>query len=99
MATPSTMDPELSHLLGLAAAEIRQKPNDVFMSPRFDMTYDLAASIEEAKGRLANGDVAAGNELYLIFLPTSDWDDAGGSQEMANRLCELLKPYFRSPKQ
>nr|MDO8108829.1 hypothetical protein [Candidatus Sigynarchaeota archaeon] len=34
---------------------------------------------------------AALQELHEIFLPTSDWDDAGGSSAIANEILALLK--------
>jgi hypothetical protein len=83
-------------LLALAVAEIRSSPNDVFMSSAFDMTHDLATFIEHSSARLSTGDVTAGHDLLMVFLPTSDWDDAGGSQSIANRVCEFLEPYLIS---
>jgi hypothetical protein len=86
-------------LLSLAAAQLRSSPNDLFMSPVFDKTHDLAAFIEQSAARLLSGDVTAGDGLLMVFLPTSDWDDAGGSQDIANRACEFLEPYLiPSPK-
>ena len=94
MSAPSTPDPELMRLLAMAAAEIRSAPNDVFMSPRFNKTHDLAKFIEQSAARLSTGDVTVGHDLLMVFLPTSDWDDAGGSQSIANRACEFLEPYL-----
>jgi hypothetical protein len=94
MSAPSTPDPQLMRLLAMAVAEIRSSPNDVFLSPVFAKTHDLAAFIEQSAARLSAGDVAAGHDLLMVFLPTSGWDDAGGSQSIANRACDFLEPYF-----
>jgi hypothetical protein len=65
------------------------------MSSRFDKVHDLAAFIEQSAAHLSAGDAAAGHDLLMVFLPTSDWDDAGGSQEIGNRACGLLEPYSK----
>ncbi len=33
-------------------------------------------------------------ELWAIFAPTSVWDDSGGSEELANKIFELIKKCF-----
>ena len=96
MSTPSAPDPELMRVLSLAAAQLRGFPNDVFMSSRFNKIYDLAAFIEQSAARLSTGDATAGHDLLMVFLPTSDWYDAGGSRNVANRACKFLEPYFKS---
>jgi hypothetical protein len=30
-------------------------------------------------------------EIKMIFLPTSDWDQANGDPEIANRICNLME--------
>ena len=34
------------------------------------------------------------NELWGIFAPTSDWDDSGGSNDLADEINELTKKLF-----
>src|SRR5947209_11213770 len=92
---PSSPNPELMRVLGLAAAELRGFPDDVFMSSLFNKIHDLAGFIEQSAARISAGDVTAGHDLFMVFLPTSDWDDAGGSQDIANRACKFLEPYFK----
>jgi hypothetical protein len=33
-------------------------------------------------------------ELWGIFAPTSVWDDSGGSEELANKIFDLIKKIF-----
>jgi len=47
--------------------------------------YDLKESIE-----FTSIVKAAIQEIHEIFLPTSDWDDAGGSAAIANEILALL---------
>jgi hypothetical protein len=93
MTTPMQPDPELLRLLDMAAEQLRCFPNDEIGAPRFANSHDVAEFIEESTRRLREGSVEAGHELLRVFLPTSDWDEAGGTQDIANRLCELLEPY------
>ena len=39
---------------------------------------------------LSGGDNDAAKDLWLVFAPTSDWDDAGGSRDLANNVFERL---------
>ena len=64
------------------------------MSTMHDTTHEVAEAIERFASRLLDGDIRAGHHLLMIFLPACAWDDSGGSQDIANRLCELLAPYF-----
>jgi len=74
-------------------SELRHSPKDIIMSSRFERTHDLANHLEQLTDRLIGGDPAAGGELYLAFLATSDWEDVCGSDELGDRLVEALSPY------
>ena len=84
----------LIELLQLAVEELRDRPNEIIMSTQFSSTSNLADFIEQAASRLMSGDLKAGHELFIVFGPTCDWDDAGGSRNLADLACELLEPYF-----
>lgn len=96
MTTPLQPDPELLRLLKMAAEQLRCFPNAEIESSRFARSHDVAEFIEESTAQLQAGRLEAGHDLLLVFLPTSAWDDAGGTQDIANRLCELLEPYQNS---
>lgn len=94
MKPPPEPNPELLRLLEMASAQLRCFPDEIIMSSAFDTSHEVAEFIDQSASRLRAGDSKAGRDLLMLFLPTGDWDDAGGSQDIANRLCELLDPYF-----
>jgi len=55
----------------------------------------LADRINALAARLEDGDMAATEELFGLFAPTTAWDDAGGSVETGNRVFELLRPMLK----
>lgn len=91
---PSEPSTETLRLLREAITEIRSYPNDVIMSSRFERAHDVADYLERLINALMAGDSAAGRELYMVFNATGSWDDAGGSHELGNQLCEALRPYY-----
>src|SRR4051794_19319361 len=84
----------LAQFLAQAVEELRQGQTKPALPLRASSKLRLAAAIEEAAASLADGDPAAVGTLYLMFAPQSDWDDAKGSLELGNRLCELLHPLW-----
>ena len=88
------LEPNLPQLLPLAVAELRRNQPKPSLPLQLPAPLKLANSIEEATARFLQGDDSAAGTLYLIFAPQSDWDDAGGSQELGNQLCSLLHPHW-----
>lgn len=87
--------PETVRLLRDAISELRDQPNDLTMSRRFERVHDLADALDELTSKLLAGDLEAGLQLYIEFAPTSSWDDVGGSQQRGNELCEALRQYWK----
>ncbi len=88
----------LFQLLNEACAELRGRKGDITVFSHYDSYGAFADHIQEQMHRLTrhranmNEDFkSALVELYEIFLPTSDWDDAGGSLPLANQLLAILK--------
>lgn len=90
---PTTPSAETLHLLERAIAELRELPNELIMSSRFEHSHDVADYLEKLTKRLIEGDVEAGRKLLTAFCATSDWDDACGSHELGNQLLLALMPY------
>ncbi len=68
------------------------------MAAAGDATYigdfDTCAALGRFLGECAT-ELQAGNRdnlerLWFIFAPTCDWDDAGGSQDIGNRVFAIL---------
>lgn len=91
----------LIELLHAAANEMEQRPNDSIFSSTIDNCGELARQIRAAIIQLEQGNFEVGKELWGIFAPTSVWDDAGGSMDLANeiflRLSELFPPSKSNP--
>ena len=77
----------------MASEQLRCFPDHSITSHPYYSAYAVADGIEELSSEFQNGNTQAAKDLHTLFLPESSWDDAGGSQDIANRLCELLKPY------
>lgn len=97
-AIPTTPSAETLCLLEQAIAELREFPNELIISSRFERSHDVADHLEKLTNRLIDGDVEAGRELLTAFCATSDWDDACGSHELGNRLVLALMPYRPSTR-
>jgi len=64
-------------------------------SERFIDAKDFHKSLNDAISSFENGNDSVLKDMYLWFLPTSDFDDFVGfaGMEVANELCELIKKY------
>jgi hypothetical protein len=89
---------QLAELLAFAVEELRCKQLKPALPMRLPRELILAASIEEAAALHASGDPSAIGTLYLMFAPQSDWDDANGSMDLGNRLCEVLHPLWKATR-
>ena len=89
---------ETQHLLSLldkAAAEmlsLGDQPTFTF----FDTCEVVGNFIADISNKIKKGDLDEISKLWHVFLPTGIWDDSGGSQEIANEICEILNRNYRS---
>lgn len=82
-------------LLAEAAAEMKGLGDRVTLWSKYDTCQDLGEFLEKCVKRLANGNEEDIRELWGIFAPTSDWDDSGGSEALANKIFKLLEILYR----
>ena len=61
----------------------------------FDTCEDVGKFIVDIANKIKNGELDEISKLWHIFLPTGIWDDSGGSQEIANEICEILNRIFK----
>ncbi len=86
------MDEEILNLLSLtdkAAVEMISYGNKSTFT-FFDSCADVGNYIKETADRVRNGELEEISKLWYIFAPTGVWDDAGGSQEIANQIFEII---------
>jgi len=85
--------PELIDLLKQAAQEMIAKgPLDTITE--YDTCENLGVYLNETVTKLEQEKEIDVFELWGIFAPTSVWDDSGGSEEIANKIFELIKKCF-----
>jgi hypothetical protein len=53
--------------------------------------HELARELRQLVDAARTGDTTARTDLLVHFLPTSSWDDAGGSQPIANSILRGLE--------
>jgi hypothetical protein len=88
---------EIQHLLSLldkAAAEMLSYGEEPTFS-YFDTCEDVGLFIQNIVTKAKNGELEELSKLWYIFAPTSVWDDSGGSQEIANKIFEILNTKYR----
>ncbi len=85
----------LISLLAEASIEMKNLGDKATLWSNYDTCQDLGNFIEKAKTRLAKNDKTDVAELWSIFIPTSDWDDSGGSMILANKIFELLNKLYK----
>lgn len=91
-------EPRLFQLLNDACAELRGRKGDISLFSHYE-SYDQFANhiqqqiilLQRHRAEMNGAFKAALVELYEIFLPTSDWDDIGGSLPLANEILTFLK--------
>jgi hypothetical protein len=92
---------KLIALLRRACDEITSKEGDISVYSSYASNAAFADHIKQQIELLEQHDVkesresvsmikATIQEVYEIFLPTSDWDDAGGSMAIANEIVSIL---------
>ncbi len=93
---------KLLDLLRRAADEMLKKEGKISIYSTYDTYKAFADHIMAQVALIEQNDAdsspaavkwfkAGFHEAYLIFLPTSDWDDANGSAALANEIMALLK--------
>jgi hypothetical protein len=99
---------KLLELLKGANDELLGKEGDISLYSSHDSYLSFANDISSQALVLEQNDAdlageslrkikAAIQELYEVFLPTSDWDDAGGSASIANEILAILKKIMGYP--
>ncbi len=88
----------LLQLLKDACTELRGRKGDISLFSHYKSFGEFADHIEfqidclpRHRAKMDAVFKAALGELYEIFLPTSDWDEAGGSLPLANQILAILK--------
>jgi hypothetical protein len=84
---------QLVALLHRAAAEMLAA-GEAFYLGKHDTCAGLGRFISASTEALVSGDSLAAKELWFVFAPTCDWDDAGGSLDLANTIFELLDQVY-----
>ncbi len=85
--------PELIDLLKQAAQEMIAK-GPLSTLTNYDTCENLGVYLNETVKKLEQEKEIDVFELWGIFAPTSVWDDSGGSEEIANKIFELIKKCF-----
>lgn len=91
------MDIDIQNLLSLldkAAAEMIIY-GDQSTFTFFDTCEVVGNFIADISNKIKKGNLDEISNLWHVFLPTGIWDDAGGSQEIANEICEILNNDFK----
>lgn len=84
---------ELIDLLKQAAQEMIAK-GPLSTLTNYDTCENLGIYLNETVTKLEQKKEIDAFELWGIFAPTSVWDDSGGSEELANKIFELIKKGF-----
>ena len=84
---------ELIDLLKQAAQEMIAK-GPLSTLTEYDTCENLGVYLKKTETKLEQEKEIDVFELWGIFAPTSVWDDSGGSEELANKIFELIKKCF-----
>lgn len=84
----------LESLLERAAGELEEIPDHSDMMSHYDSAAQLAEFIRSCVPKLKDNSISDEDlhELYMIFLPTSEFDDYGGSASLSDAICLKLGP-------
>jgi hypothetical protein len=74
-----------------AAAELTGDAGALLLAGRYGTKGEFAQHLMRAADAIACGDLASLNELALIFAPTGEWDDAGGSVTTGNDVYDRIR--------
>lgn len=91
------MDEETKRLLSLLkeAAEEMNAYGEKPTFSHFDKCKDIGLFIQDIADKMRNGEMDEVSELWYIFAPTGVWDDSGGSEEIANKIFEILSRKYK----
>ena len=92
------MDKEIQSLLSLldkAASEMIIHGDEPTFS-YFDTCEDVGNFIADITNKIKIGELDEISKLWHVFLPTGIWDDSGGSQGIANEICEILNRNYKT---
>jgi hypothetical protein len=84
----------LAWLLRRAATEMRGRGSDEIPFTKFRSTLEFADFLDSAAGRVRGGDTTDGKDLWQLFAPTCDWDNADGSLRMGNLIFRAVSRRF-----
>jgi hypothetical protein len=82
---------ELVAGLRRAAAELSSDADTLLLIGRYGTKGEFAQHLTRASEAIEGGDLTSLNELALIFAPTGEWDDAGGSVTTGNDVYERIR--------
>jgi hypothetical protein len=85
---------ELARLLHLAGREMSERGDASILSD-FDTCASLGTFLTEAASLVETRKNIPKTTLWRIFAPTCDWDDAGGSQAVANSIFVIISDEWR----
>jgi hypothetical protein len=85
---------QLVSLLRAAATEMLAAGEAPYLGEH-DTSAGLGQFIASKTDALSSGDESAARDLWHVFAPTCDWDDAGGSRDVANEVFERLSRVYR----
>jgi hypothetical protein len=85
---------KLIHSIKTAIQELESKTEEIDLYSGYQSYQQFADHLKNQLIKIKNHDSTAFQELYEIFLPTSDWDDSNGSEAIANEILCLLKNFL-----
>jgi hypothetical protein len=70
---------------------MRNRSVEDILWTKFSNTQEFANFLETAASRLGQGDESDMRELWMLFAPTCDWDNAGGSPRVGNLIFSAVE--------
>jgi len=90
----TNMRKQLAGLLNKAAQEMLGYGDRPYLG-KYDTCGKLGKFIQTVKEEIIAGNESSAVELWGIFAPTCDWDDAGGSLPLGDEVFALLSTLYR----
>jgi len=86
---------KLCRLLTVAAKKLAAIHGPIWS--RYNSGDDIAKFVLQCRDAINQGTITLDQkkELWIIFLPTSDWDDVGGDMQLGNEIDFLLNKLYR----